>query len=415
MATIYLPLGFPIQSGTFNTLVFQGQVVRQYTLAEDPRTDDQLWRRKLFSDISKMRGSMGEYVKAACRIQFGTKWTSVLGQMCMGNVDGYWATAWDEWDVMTQAQRDYLNENAPYVVTWNEPGRVWWAMYQTLFNWNEDHGGNKFHMPAIQVNDPDAGWGWWLATFDKYDFQVYADVAKWFDSSLAYFGINGSWPVWNGPGPRDNNMRIGSTVNGYLEVQPSFNHCKLWYGKNTDRGNLDIYYNGDVQVTIDCNGAEAYQFKYDVGLTLPASQPLRFYHGGPVGKLVDVDGVELWTNYKGDYCELTGTGWTTVSNAGAVDGYYHERQGVGEVSYYFNFYGRYAKIYFPKKPIYTNWSFWVDDVYFGGVNAYSATEVQGQSAVVGPFRKTLHRCEVRAPGGDVAVDLIKIRDLKKDL
>lgn len=181
MATIYLPLGFPIQSGTFNTLVFQGQVVRQYTLAEDHRTDDQLWRRKLFSDISEMRGSMGEYVKAACRIQFGTKWTSVLGQMCMGNVDGYWATAWDEWDVMTQAQRDYLNENAPYVVTWNEPGRVWWAMYQTLFNWNEDHGGNKFHMPAIQVNDPDAGWGWWLATFDKYDFQVYADVAKWFD------------------------------------------------------------------------------------------------------------------------------------------------------------------------------------------------------------------------------------------
>lgn len=415
MATVYLPLGYPVQSGTFSTLVFQGQVVRLYMSIDDPRTDTQIFRRKLLGDVTKMRAVMGEYAKRAQGIQFGSKWGAIINQMCMGDVDGLWSTAWGEWDSMSQSQRNYLNDNAPFVATWNMPGRVYWALYQTLYNWNEAHGGNKFHMPLIVASDPDEGWIWWRAKIDKYDLQADADVAEWSDSNDGPFMQNGSWSNWTGTGPRNSTMRIGSTVGGYLEINAKYNHLKLWHGKNTDRGNIQIYYDDAVQATINSNGAESYQNIYDVGYVPVIKQPVRFIHGGPAGKIIDVDGVEVWINYKGEYLELDDEAWTVVNNAGAVDGYYHFLNTVGFRIYHFNFVGRYAKIYFPMRPEFSTWSFHVDGLQVGTFNAYSASEVQGASFVIGPFRKTLHRCEVRAPGGKVGVDVVKIRNYKKDL
>lgn len=415
MARVTLPLGYPLQSGAFETFVYQGNVVREYINTPDPRTDNQLWRRKLFSDIAQMRASLGAYPKAAYKIQFGTRWSTIIIQICLADIGGHWSTAWDQWDAMTQQQRDYISFHVPFYATWNDPGRVWWAMYSALYNWALDHDQDKFHMPPATPSENDDALGWWSQPLTAYDLQPNTDIPAWQDNYGSLSRRTGSWQYWNGPGPRDNTMSICETVGGYAEITKPFTHVRLWYGKNTDRGNLDVYYDGAVQETINQNGAESYQYKYDLGYIPPAQQPVRFIHGGPAGKLIDIDGIELWTNYKGDHVELTGDDWTTIANPGAVDGYYHERQGGGIAQYFFNFVGRYAQIFYPTKPTYTTWAFRVDGIFVAGVYAYAPTETHGQSTLLGPFRDTLHRCEVTAHGGQLAIDTIKIRNYKRDL
>lgn len=415
MATVYLPLGYPQVSGTFETIVYQGTVVRVYQNVTDPRTDAQVFRRYLMRDLTKMRAVAGEYPKAAWKIQFGRLWGTVINQICLGNAEGYWDAAWNEWETMSQAERDYLNENVPFLATWLEPGRVWWALYRTLWQWSDAHGENVFHMPAISASDPDPGWLWWSSGLTAYDLQAYADTVTWWDDRAQAFIFSGSWSSWNGTGPRDGTLRQGSTVGGYVEVLPKFSNARLWYAKNTDTGDIEVYYGGAVQQTIATNGALAWQQVYDVGRVRADQKPLRFRHGGPAGKLIDIDGVELWTVYKGEDLELVGSGWQMVAKAVPAGDYYHFLDGVGVVNYFFNFVGRYCKVYFPVGPVYTTFAFFVDGALAGSYNAYSTQEYMERFIVLGPFRRTLHRVEVKAYNGKLAVDRVEVRNYKADL
>lgn len=415
MATVILPLGYPVESGAVgDSMIYQGTVVKVYTLPKDPRTDAQIFQRKLFSDIAKMRASAGEWAKRSWRISYGSKWTSVIMQMAKADVDGYWSDAWDEWDGFSIAQQDYIRENCGFLGTFNDPGRVWWALYSMLYKWDLNNGGVLFYQPVPNANDPDAMFTWWLIGADGYGLKSNADVATWYDDRISWASQNGTWAFWSGSGPRDDTLKQGSTVGGYLEVFYSFNHCRLWYAKNVDTGIIQVYYDGAVQSSIDTNGALTWQQILDVGLILPAQQPLRFIHGGPSGKLIDIDGAELWTIYKGEYLELLGAGWNKVNAVGAAEGYYHLRTGVGQTSFAFNFTGRYCKIYFPKRPDFSTWSFYVDGIAQSGYMPYAAVEVQRDFHILGPFRKTLHRCQVVA-SSNIAVDEVVIRDKKSEL
>lgn len=415
MAQVYLPLGFPSLGGGFDNIVYQGGVARVHLVSVDPRTNDQLFRRYLVKDLMKMRGTMGEYARAAMKLWFGSKWIAVVNQMCMGDADGLWSGAWAEWDGMSQDDRDYIDLHAPYLATWNEPGRVWWALYQTLYRWVEANEGNVYHMPAVSAGDIDLGLSWWSASIHDYDLQADVDMAQWWDGMSGVFSRSGTWEEWAGPGPRDGTMLISSTLGNYLEVVKPFNHARVWYGKNDDRGRLGYYYGGVLVGSINVNGPEQYQFKLDMPLLFENQLPLRFVHRGTAGKKVDVDGVELWTNYKGEYLELEGGGWAKVTAAGALDGYYHQLDDSVERSFYFNFVGRYAQIYYVGRQEQSTWLIDVDGERVFESSAYYYREEFGLKFTLGPFRKTLHRCRVTAPNGVLSVDAVRIRSYKKDL
>jgi hypothetical protein len=415
MPIVYLPMGYPQLSGSFETIIYQGQVVRMYTGVTDPRTGDQTFRRKLYSDIARMRASAKDYPKAAWKLQFGRTWGTVIMQICLSDADSLWSTAWDEWDGMSTAQKEYLNLNAPYVATWLEPGRIFWALYQTLWRWADARGGNKYNMPEITAQENDAGYTWWASVLADHDLQAYKDLLTWYDNIGQTFSKSGTWSNWSGAGPRDNTLAQCSSVGGYAEVLPKFNQAVLWYAQNTDTGLIGIFFDQGMQDEQDTNGVLTWQKTYAVGHVRPAHQPLRFVHNGPSGKLIDVDGVELAIVNKGYYLEREGAGWIEQSNAGAAFGYYDLNLTGWGAGYWFNFVGRYAVLYFPKRPEFSYWSIEVDGQYYPGCNAYNGTELQRQTYVIGPLTKGLHRVHVWTTGQGVAVDEIKIRNYKADL
>ena len=101
MAIVYLPFGYPLLSGeTFETLVFQGTIVRKYVINTDPRTNSQLFSRWLFADMGRTRGTLGSWGRGAVRNVLGSRWTGNFMQLVKADDGGRWteALAALEWD-----------------------------------------------------------------------------------------------------------------------------------------------------------------------------------------------------------------------------------------------------------------------------------------------------------------------------
>lgn len=135
MATVYLPFGYPLISGAaFQTLIYQGGVVRLYTVPSDPRTNSQTFQRKQFSDISKMRSTLGLWGRNVARLVLGPRWSSVLLQLVKADDGGIWSSAAADWADGSEAQRDAWRAAAPYQATFNDPGQMFFYLARALLD-----------------------------------------------------------------------------------------------------------------------------------------------------------------------------------------------------------------------------------------------------------------------------------------
>lgn len=162
MATVYLPMGYPIQQGVnFDLIVYQGNLVRSYTLPKDPRNDSQLFERKMLSDVSKMRGTLGFWGKTAMKEVLGSGWSAILYQLIKSDSFSWWSDAILEWEGFDEVEQDDWRDAAPYKVTFNDMGKIFFLLsrvvgkaigYYGLASWLVDEWG---------AGEGSAALAWW--------------------------------------------------------------------------------------------------------------------------------------------------------------------------------------------------------------------------------------------------------------
>lgn len=162
MATVYLPFGYPQLSGTpFQTVIYQGTVCRLYTVPNDPRTASQLFERRLFADMGKMRKTMGSWARGAARAALGSSWSTNLLQLIKADDGQRWQDAELMWDEDPQQIHDEWNAVAPFTATFNEPGRVFFLMVRVLMDTLIDFTGLQWGGYLFGTTDWTDALAWW--------------------------------------------------------------------------------------------------------------------------------------------------------------------------------------------------------------------------------------------------------------
>lgn len=129
MATVLLPMGYPLQSGQeYQHIIYQGAVVRSYTLPKDPRSATQIQNRRFLSDFAKMRSTAGTFARAAMRSSLGSTWSTIVYQYAKADIDSCWSNAVDVWASFSEIGRDAWRSVAPYEATFNDKGLIFFAM-----------------------------------------------------------------------------------------------------------------------------------------------------------------------------------------------------------------------------------------------------------------------------------------------
>jgi microcystin-dependent protein len=163
MAKVYLPLGSQSASGTLlETIVYQGQTVRVYDVPTDPRTSDQLDVRHLFYDITKMVKSAGPWARAVFKTKYGPRWYTLLYQHCKLDSFGGWSAGQAYWDGYDSMQRAHLDAVAPFLATYNEPGRIFLCLLQVLYFDSENYPGYSFDIADWEEGNIDDALDFWV-------------------------------------------------------------------------------------------------------------------------------------------------------------------------------------------------------------------------------------------------------------
>lgn len=133
MVQVYLPMGYPQLSGLeFANVIYQGNVVRLYTVPKDPRTEAQLQQRRLLADISKVRASLGSWGKAACKTALGARWSTVIWQCVKADIEGWWSAALEEWDDFAEPNKEAWRTACPYQATYNDMGQIYFGLVRLV-------------------------------------------------------------------------------------------------------------------------------------------------------------------------------------------------------------------------------------------------------------------------------------------
>lgn len=167
-------MGYPQQSGQeFANVIYQGTVVRLYTVPKDPRSDAQLNQRRFLSDVTKMRSMLGKFGKAGMSTALGSKWGTVIYQAIKADMENWWSNALAEWDDFGEVNQEAWRTAAPYKACFNDLGMIYFGltrvMYHAALNWSL--------------------YGWELEEWGEVDS---AGAAAWWEKDLA-----GVWTVKN--------------------------------------------------------------------------------------------------------------------------------------------------------------------------------------------------------------------------
>lgn len=198
MAKVYLPFGYPvIQGAEFETLVYQGNLVRVYTVPNDPRNTSQLFSRRFLSDASKMRGYLGEVGRSALVEALGPKWSSVLFQIIKSDSFGWWSEAEAIWSSADEMLREEWRGFAPYEVTYNDRGWIYWGLIYTIRKAIQYFAMGDWRSEDWTINDAVSANAWFhLGRGDvlqsgnvMFNSSEIRYIGAWFDSFVL---VNGS-------------------------------------------------------------------------------------------------------------------------------------------------------------------------------------------------------------------------------
>lgn len=397
MATVVLPYGYPaIQGAPSLTIVYQGTVARLYTASNDPRTESQLFNRKLLSDVSKMRGAAGTWAKSAWKLTFGSTWSSVIYQMVKGDVDGYWSAAESFFDIQSEEWQQGWRDNAPYQATFNDPGRIFFALAQMLYGWDEDHDGHRFYQPQP---DQDAGDGervWWLATREDYGWQVGISTWKYYDDKAPEFSFVGTWFDDDGPGPYAFTLKGTTVVNSYVEIVVIGKQFDLGYVRDPNGANVEIKMNGSQIGFANTNGSELYGAIWQDVFREVMPRTYWMIHVGNAGQVFKFDFVRLRQIYNWIDLDVVAGSWNPFSISGpwGSDGYESTGSGVRAVE--FSFVGSYVFMDYRKTSVYGDMRILIDGEEYKILNQYNSSTIIGYNERLGRFPFGLHHCRLDA-------------------
>lgn len=155
-------MGYPVQQGAeFETVVFQNNLVRSYTLPKDPRSDSMMFHRRFLSDVSKMRGMLGVWGKTALLEALGRTWATVLFQLIKSDSFSWWSDAQEEWDSFDEVDQQAWRDAAPYQVTFNDMGWIFFGLSRVIYKALEKYHHGLWEAELWGVEDSAAALEWW--------------------------------------------------------------------------------------------------------------------------------------------------------------------------------------------------------------------------------------------------------------
>jgi len=165
MATVILPLGYPLVSGAEDdVIIYQGNVARMYQIPTDPRTDAQLNQRRQLYDVSKMSKSAGVRAKSAFKSSFGSRWSTIIYQFFKLDYDSSWTDAQDSWAAGSAAQRAAWDAAAPFQATYNEPGLIFFGLVRVIYSAMIGEGLETFDLQFYSMDQSSSAATWWALT-----------------------------------------------------------------------------------------------------------------------------------------------------------------------------------------------------------------------------------------------------------
>jgi len=186
MVQVYLPMGYPIQSGAeFANVIYQGSVVRLYQIPTDPRSDTQLQNRRFLSDITKTKKNLGLFARGACRAVMGSSWGTVLYQIVKADIESWWSEALAEWDTFQEANQNDWRAASPYQATYDDVGQIYFGLTRVIAQALYFYSGNYWGSALWTETQSAAAATWWAK-----DLTDALQKGKWndLDSRIAKFG-----------------------------------------------------------------------------------------------------------------------------------------------------------------------------------------------------------------------------------
>jgi hypothetical protein len=238
MPTVYLPFGYPqLQGLEFANVIYQGEMVRLYTVPADPRNEAQIAQREIFADLARMRGTAGAFVRGVSRAALGSRWTGVFTQIVKAGVGAWWNDALDRFDGFADLAKDAWRLASLNQASYNDVGKMFYATVRTLSDAILFYGGSYWETQAWGEGDSVAAAAWWVRNVDQYkSLQDGSDatfIGSWVDGGgiLTNYSAIGEWAefyvvgakfaIQNGPsGPagyfdaRSNGSLIGNYATG---------------------------------------------------------------------------------------------------------------------------------------------------------------------------------------------------------
>lgn len=254
MAYVYLPMGYPQQSGAeFSTIIYQGNVVRLYELPADPRTTDQLFQRRFLSDTSKLRATLGSWGKGAARTSLGSKWAAVVYQLIKADDGDRWSEAEALWNDAGLSNQNAWREAAPYQATFNDPSKIFYCYLRVLVQVLALYSGMAWESELWDVTQSADALSWWNQDLSG---AFGRETVEEDDAGITYVG------TWG----RDDGAPNGGLHGGYYMVGggASVNSAefyfygrffKLGYSLNSNFSTVAITFDGGIDQSLNQYGA----------------------------------------------------------------------------------------------------------------------------------------------------------------
>jgi hypothetical protein len=243
MVQVYLPFGYPLVSGAeAQTLIYQGNVVRLYTLPKDPRTDSQMFERRFLSDMSKVRTTAGTFVKGALRAALGNRWGTALFQLIKADDGGRWSEAVVVWDSGDNTERQTWRDVAPYALTFNDPGKTFFCIARVMAQILFDFTGVLWWGQVWELSQANDAVEWWGYTKDQLPAKqiIYA-----INSPIE---VHGSWTYENDVIPFYSVQSGGSPWLRFYFSGRSF--VFTWFG-SVNYASADLFLDGVLAYTVN--------------------------------------------------------------------------------------------------------------------------------------------------------------------
>jgi hypothetical protein len=311
MATVYLPYGWPRLSGEFESVIYQGTLARAYVGVDDPRTGSQVMARRIFADAQRVKAAAGAWAKFLWKRRLGNRWSTILYQVPLGDVGGLWTAAMDAWNAKSDAQRQAWRDYAPYVVTYNDPGKVFWGMAYVVYEWLQANLNGFYDQPNPADEDPEAMGIWWLQ--DVAPNTPGEDMA-WVDRGRYSFVddrdlrcvYSGNWTQWNGNGPYLLTMSQSHNAGDTVTVEIVGDWLDVYYAKNVDCGSFRIYIDDVLKATINAKASLAWQQLWRSSYLGKGTHVVKLENIG--GGLLDFDALKVYNDVQEDWFTYAGGG-----------------------------------------------------------------------------------------------------------